>query len=48
MEVISNLRSEKLSVLISESDYTHSEKVVDQVYAIERGQISVMNTTSAA
>lgn len=48
MEVISNLKSEKLSVLISESDYTHSEKVVDQVYAIERGQISAMNTSNAA
>lgn len=48
MEVISNLKSEKLSVLISESDYTHSEKVVDQVYAIERGQISAMNTSTAA
>jgi branched-chain amino acid transport system ATP-binding protein len=48
MEVISNLRSENLSVLISESDYTHSEKVVDKVYAIERGQISLVTTQSAA
>lgn len=39
MEVISDLRSERLSVLISESDYTHSKKVVDQVFAIERGHI---------
>jgi branched-chain amino acid transport system ATP-binding protein len=39
MEVISDLRSEKLTVLISESDYTHSEKVVDQVLSIERGQV---------
>lgn len=48
MEVISNLKSKQLTVLISESDYTHSEKVVDNVYAIERGQISAMNTSDAA
>lgn len=48
MEVISNLKSEKLTVLISESDYSHSEKVVDNVYSIERGQISIMNTSDAA
>ncbi|MEP5730870.1 MAG: ATP-binding cassette domain-containing protein [Sulfitobacter sp.] len=48
MEVISNLKSEKLSVLISESDYSHSEKVVDKVYSIERGQISIMNASNAA
>ena len=39
MEVISDLRSEKLTVLISESDYSHSEKVVDQALSIERGQV---------
>lgn len=48
MEVISNLKAERLTVLISESDYTHSEKVVDNVYSIERGQIGVMNTSDAA
>ncbi len=48
MEVISDLRREHLSVLISESDYTHSEKVVDQVYSIERGQISRMPRADAA
>lgn len=48
MEVISDLKSERMSVLISESDYTHSEKVVDNVYAIERGQVTVMNTNIAA
>lgn len=48
MDVISNLKSENLSVLISESDYTHSEKVVDKVYSIERGQLSIMNTSQAA
>lgn len=48
MEVISDLRSENLSVLISESDYTHSEKVVDKVYSIERGQIAIVPTKEPA
>lgn len=48
MEVIGDLRSEHLTVLVSESDYTHSQKVVDKVYAIERGQISLMNNSKAA
>ncbi|MEP0520160.1 MAG: ATP-binding cassette domain-containing protein [Hyphomicrobiales bacterium] len=48
MEVIGNLREEHLTVLISESDYSHSEKVVDKVYAIERGQISLMSHAEAA
>jgi len=43
MEVISTLKQEKLSVLISESDYTHSKEVVDKVYSIERGSISEMD-----
>ncbi len=42
MEVISSLKDENLSVLISESDYTHSKEVVDKVYSIERGSISEM------
>ncbi len=42
MEVISQLKEENLSVLISESDYTHSKKVVDRVYSIERGAINEM------
>lgn len=48
MEVIGDLRSEHLTVLVSESDYTHSQKVVDKVYAIERGQISLMDNSKAA
>lgn len=48
MEVIGDLKSENLTVLISESDYTHSEKVVDKVYSIERGQINLMKDTEAA
>ncbi|GAA0416042.1 ABC transporter ATP-binding protein [Cocleimonas flava] len=42
MEVISSLKDENLSVLISESDYTHSKEVVDKVYVIERGSINQM------
>ena len=43
MEVISSLKKENLSVLISESDYTHSKEVVDKVYSIERGSIHEMS-----
>lgn len=43
MEVIAALKSENLSVLISESDYTHSQKVVDKIYSIERGSINQIN-----
>jgi branched-chain amino acid transport system ATP-binding protein len=48
MEVIGNLREEHLTVLISESDYSHSEKVVDKVYSIERGQINLIPRSEAA
>ncbi len=48
MEVIGDLRSENLTVLVSESDYSHSQKVVDKVYVIERGQIRLMNDKVAA
>ncbi|MBT8154826.1 ATP-binding cassette domain-containing protein [Epibacterium ulvae] len=41
MEVVSDLKAENLAVLISESDYTHSQRLVDKVYTIERGQIRV-------
>lgn len=40
MEVISRLKEENLSVLISESDYSHSKGVVDRVVSIERGHIN--------
>jgi len=46
MEVISSLKEERLSVLISESDYTHSKHVVDKVYSIERGSIGEMEHVS--
>ncbi len=42
LEVISDLRNEKLAVLLSESEYSHSEKVVNKYYSIERGRILAM------
>ncbi len=40
IEVIATLKEKEISVLISESDYTHSKDLVDAVYAIERGKIN--------
>lgn len=40
MEVIGDLSAEHLTVLIAESDFTHSESVVDDVFVIERGQVT--------
>jgi branched-chain amino acid transport system ATP-binding protein len=40
VEVISSLKSEGISVLISESDHTHTRGVVDHAYVIERGSVS--------
>jgi branched-chain amino acid transport system ATP-binding protein len=39
-EVIAKLRSEGLSVVLSESDDSHSADLVDQVYRIERGVVT--------
>ena len=39
-EVIAGLRQEGLSVLVSESDLQHSEKMVDRVVTIDRGAIA--------
>jgi branched-chain amino acid transport system ATP-binding protein len=41
VEVIGKLRQEGLSVLLSESDHTHSADLVDLVYRIERGVVSI-------
>ncbi|SIS67346.1 ABC transporter ATP-binding protein [Neptunomonas antarctica] len=38
--VLHTLKTEGLSVLLSESDYSHSADLVDQVYTIERGAVS--------
>jgi branched-chain amino acid transport system ATP-binding protein len=39
-EVVSVLRSEGLSVILSESDLSHSRKLLDVVYQIDRGQVT--------
>jgi branched-chain amino acid transport system ATP-binding protein len=38
-EVIGSLRAEGLSVLLSESDLSHSRKLLDTVFHIDRGQV---------
>ncbi len=39
-EVIGGLKQEGLSVLITESDLSHSEEVLDSLYVIDRGEVS--------
>ncbi len=39
-EVIAELRSEGMRILLSESDDTHSSDLVDRVYRIERGVVT--------
>jgi branched-chain amino acid transport system ATP-binding protein len=39
-EVVSMLRTEGLSVILSESDLSHSRKLIDVVYTIDRGQVA--------
>ena len=39
-EVVAVLRSEGLSVILSESDLSHSRKLLDVVYNIDRGQVT--------
>lgn len=40
VEVLQTLKSEGQSILLSESDYSHSAGLVDKVFVIERGQVS--------
>lgn len=40
VEVISSLKTQNISVLIAESDHTHTRSVVDSAYTIERGSVS--------
>ena len=39
VEVLATLKAEGLSVLLSESDYTHSADLVDRLFVIERGVV---------
>jgi branched-chain amino acid transport system ATP-binding protein len=43
-EVISGLKREGLSILVSESDLQHSASMLDRVFRIERGEVSVGST----
>lgn len=40
VDVITSLKTEGISVLVSESDYTHTHGVVDSSYVIERGSVN--------
>lgn len=40
VEVLHAIKAEGLSILLSESDYTHSAGLVDKVYVIERGTVA--------
>jgi branched-chain amino acid transport system ATP-binding protein len=40
IEVLQAIKDEGLSILLSESDYTHSAGLVDKLFVIERGSVS--------
>jgi branched-chain amino acid transport system ATP-binding protein len=40
-EVIAGLKQKGLSIILTESDLSHSEEMLDVVYTIDRGQVSV-------
>lgn len=40
VEVVANLKREGMSVILSESDLQHSERMVDQIIVIDRGAIT--------
>ena len=46
-EVIASLRESKRSILIAQSELTHSSTLLDREYVIERGQIVSENTSGA-
>jgi branched-chain amino acid transport system ATP-binding protein len=48
VEVLSGLKEQGLSVLLSESDSTHSEHLVDDLYVIERGRVRKIEAKGAA
>ena len=41
-EVIAGLKSRGLSVILTESDLSHSQEILDMVYTIDRGEVSVV------
>ena len=40
-EVVAGLKKEGMSVILSESDLQHSERLVDRVYVIDRGSVAL-------
>jgi branched-chain amino acid transport system ATP-binding protein len=40
-EVVAGLKREGMSVILSESDLQHSERMVDRVYVIDRGSVAL-------
>jgi len=48
VEVLVALKADGLSVLLSESDYTHSAHLVDRLFVIERGVVQERPVTRAA
>jgi len=38
-EVISGLKQEGLSILLTESDLSHSKELLDSLYIIDRGEV---------
>ncbi|MBI2312970.1 MAG: ATP-binding cassette domain-containing protein [Betaproteobacteria bacterium] len=40
VEVLHAIKAEGMSILLSESDYTHSQGLVDRLYVIERGAVT--------
>lgn len=45
LTVLETLKQEGLSILLSESDYTHSADLVDQAYIIERGDVRLYDNS---
>jgi branched-chain amino acid transport system ATP-binding protein len=41
VQVVGNLKREGMSVILSESDLQHSERMVDRLFVIDRGSVSV-------
>jgi branched-chain amino acid transport system ATP-binding protein len=41
VEVVGNLKREGMSVILSESDLQHSERMVDRLFVIDRGTVSL-------
>jgi branched-chain amino acid transport system ATP-binding protein len=43
VEVVANLKREGMTVIVSESDLQHSERMVDRIAVIDRGQLALRN-----